>query len=223
MKPDFDKATLLPAIVQDHKSLEVLMVAFMDKEAYELTLSSGYAHYFSRSKNRIWKKGEESGNVQRVEEIRLDCDSDAILLKVQQKGVACHTGRMSCFFNNVTTNKIDGEVLEDMSSKYSAFDELFHIIEQRKNESSAKSYTALLFEKGENSILKKVCEEAGELCFAIKDKNRDEVIAEGADLIYHISVALSYSGVSIKEIENKIRSRFGVSGLEEKRQRGGEG
>jgi phosphoribosyl-ATP pyrophosphohydrolase/phosphoribosyl-AMP cyclohydrolase len=224
MQPDFSKAKLLPVVVQDHESLEVLMVAFMDKEAYELTLSSGFAHYFSRSKNRIWKKGEESGNVQAVQEIRLDCDSDSILLKVKQSGgVACHTGRRSCFFQNVSEDMLEGEILQDMSSKYNAFDRLFHIIEERKHESKESSYTASLFAKGENSILKKVCEEAGELCFAVKDKNRDEVIAECADLVYHMSVALSYSGVSIKEVEDKISSRFGVSGLEEKRQRGGEG
>lgn len=219
MSPDFSKSSLLPVIVQDGKSREVLMCAFMNEEAYNLTRESGYAHYFSRSKNRIWKKGEESGNVQLVRAIKLDCDMDTVLLEVEQVGgAACHTGRVSCFFNDVE-GKIDSEPIVDMSTKYNAFDELFHIIEERKRANPDESYTAKLFSKGENSILKKVCEEAGEFCFALKDGKREEVISECADLIYHLSVALSYGGVSIKEVEDKIRSRFGMSGLEEKRNR----
>jgi len=195
------------------------MCAFMNEEAYNLTKTSGYAHYFSRSKNRIWKKGEKSGNFQIVKSIKLDCDKDAILLEIEQVGgVACHTGRVSCFFNDINS-EFAPQPLVDMSLKYNAFDELFHIIEERKEANPDESYTAKLFSKGENSILKKVCEEAGEFCFAIKDRNRDEIINECTDLIYHLSVALSYTGVSIKEVEDKIRSRFGTSGLEEKKNR----
>ena len=195
------------------------MLAYMNEEAYNLARESGYAHYSSRSKNRIWKKGEESGNVQLVRAIKLECDMDTVLLEVEQVGgAACHTGRVSCFFNDVE-GKIDSEPIVDMSTKYNAFDELFHIIEERKRANPDESYTAKLFSKGENSILKKVCEEAGEVCFALKDGKREEVISECAYLIYHLSVALSYGGVSIKEEEDKIRSRFGMSGLEEKRNR----
>ena len=206
-------------IAQDAKSGEVLMCAYMDSEAYSLTKNTGLAHYFSRSKNRIWRKGEESGNIQKVEQMILDCDADTLLLKIEQIGAACHTGRRSCFFNAVDSNTPLSDPVETMDEKYNAFDTLYHIIEERKNASPDESYTAKLFSKGENTILKKVSEEAGEFCFAVKDKNPEDIVAECADLVYHVSVALAYSGVSMKRVEDKIRSRFGMSGLVEKRNR----
>ena len=177
-----------------------------------LQKKSGYAHYFSRSKNRIWKKGERSGNTQKVKEIRIDCDNDAILLLVEQKGVACHTGNRSCFFRkeDLKEEEVRMEVIENY---YDVLDILEDIIKAKKGSDPKESYTALLFSKGENSILKKVVEEAGEVCFAIKDKKKEEIIYEAADLIYHLLVALNYSGVSLEEVRKELKGRFGKSGL----------
>ncbi len=219
---DWDKNPLIPAIAQDFKTSEVLMLAYMNKESLELTLKSGVVHYFSRSKQRIWKKGEESGNIQNVKELFLDCDSDTILIKVEQVGdSACHTGKRSCFFKKIENSEIKeiGEKIFDPSLRYSVIDRLYHEIESKKDGDVEKSYTALLFQKGENSIIKKVIEESGELCFAIKDGNEEEIIHEGADLLYHVLVALKYREVSPERIKQELEKRFGVSGIEEKRNR----
>jgi len=211
-------AGLVPCVTQDAATGEVLMLAFMDEEAYAMTRQTGFAHYFSRSKGRIWKKGEESGNVQRVREIRVDCDNDAVLLRVEQTGAACHTGEKSCFFREVkfdaNLDKISGENLEisgvnsaQISEKNSAqisnensqisseispeipaqtqqkpsyhiLDELYHTILERKlNADPSASYVAKLFAKGENAILKKICEEAGEFALACKDASSANMVS----------------------------------------------
>lgn len=216
---NWQKNPLIPTIVQEHESGDVLMLAYMNKEALELTLSSGFAHYFSRSKQRIWKKGEESGNVQKIENISLDCDSDTLLLQVQQSGVACHTGRKSCFFKNITSGELVGDVDHKTVQKYSVSDLLYHTILDRKNADPQKSYTAQLFSKGENTILKKVAEEAAEFCLAVKDNDTQEIIYEAADLMYHMLVALGYKDISPQRIDDELRSRFGLSGIEEKNSR----
>lgn len=149
---------LIPVIAQDYKTQEVLMLAFMNKEALELSLQSGFAHYFSRSKQRIWKKGEQSGHTQKIYEILLDCDKDSLLVKVEQKGVACHSGAKSCFFNLVSQGEITNTALEsqaDMSVIYGVVDSLYHILQERKGADSKTSYTASLYHKGENTIAKK--------------------------------------------------------------------
>ncbi|MBI3874264.1 MAG: phosphoribosyl-AMP cyclohydrolase, partial [Arcobacter sp.] len=144
-KIDFEKQDgIIPVVVQDSKTLEVLMVAYMNKEALELTLETGFAHYFSRSKKRLWRKGEESGHTQKVVETLLDCDNDTLLLKVEQHGVACHTGRLSCFFTNLQNNEIVSDVVIEPNSSYSVIDVLYHTIQERKNGDSSKSYTSSL-------------------------------------------------------------------------------
>ncbi|NWF66747.1 MAG: bifunctional phosphoribosyl-AMP cyclohydrolase/phosphoribosyl-ATP diphosphatase HisIE [Campylobacterales bacterium] len=219
---NWEKSSLLPAIVQDSKSNEVLMLAYMNKEAYELTISTKFAHYFSRSKQRIWKKGEESGNTQIVKEILLDCDSDTILLKVEQVGgVSCHTGRVSCFYKNVLTNEHVTEPTQNMNDKYSITDRLYHVLLERKNSSPEVSYTSKLFHKGENSILKKVAEECAEFCFAVKDNSTDEIIYECADIVYHVLVALAYKDINPDRVKKELERRFGLSGIEEKNSRNG--
>lgn len=167
----WDKSPLLPTIAQDIKTKEVLMLAYSSKESLKLSLESGLAHYFSRSKNRIWKKGEESGNVQKIEEIYIDCDSDAILFLLNQSGVACHTGNPSCFFKkvNLSNFSLDSSLAKDSEPAYNILDKLYHTLQAKKFESADKSYTASLYAKGENTICKKIVEEAGELAFAIKD------------------------------------------------------
>ncbi len=217
---DWNKTPLVPAIVQDSESGEVLMLAYMNEEAYRKTLQTGYAHYYSRSREKLWKKGESSGNVQEVEEIMLDCDDDAILLRVRQTGPACHTGRKSCFFKDATSGAITSEPIQDPNEMYDdVIDRLYHIIQERKSADPESSWTAKLFSKGENTILKKVAEEAAEFCFAVKDKNREEIIYECADLVYHALVALASQDISPQLVRKELKRRFGTSGIEEKRNR----
>jgi len=219
-KLDWDKSTLIPAIVQDHESGEVLMLAYMDKEALSKTLQTKKAHYFSRTKQRIWMKGESSGNIQNIKDIYIDCDNDTILLKVEQVGgAACHTGRRSCFFTKLESGEVSGEVDEKTLENYSVIDRLYHTILERKGASPKSSYTASLLQKGENGYLKKVVEEAGEFCFAIKDNQKDEIIYEAADLAFHVLVALGDKGVNPDLIKQELKRRFGMSGIEEKENR----
>lgn len=210
---------LIPVITQDSSSNEVLMLAYVNKEALELTLKTGFAHYFSRSKQRIWKKGESSNHTQKIVDIFLDCDNDTLLFKVIQEGVACHTGRKSCFFTNIQNEKIVEDVLVDTSKTYSVIDSLYHTIQERKNEDTTKSYTAKLLKGDTNSMLKKIVEEAGEFCFAIKDKNKDEAIYEAADIAYHILVAMASLNIDPDRVKQELKRRFSISGIEEKNSR----
>lgn len=219
-KIDWEKMQgLVPVITQDASTKEVLMLAYMNKEALELSLSTNIAHYFSRSKQRIWKKGESSGHIQDIVEILLDCDDDTILLKVNQTGVACHTGRKSCFFTNVKTNEIISEVEVDTSAAYGVIDTLYHTIQEKKNTDPTKSYTAKLLQGEENSMLKKIVEEAGELTFAIKDNDEKEIIFEAADITYHVLVALASKNISPDRVKQELTRRFGMSGIDEKNAR----
>ncbi len=209
---------LLPVIVQDEKSLEVLMLAYMNKEALELSLTTNIAHYFSRTKKRIWKKGESSGNIQKIRSIYLDCDNDTLLLEVEQVGgVACHTGSKTCFFTRVDMEEAQSENL--MQTNYDIIDKLYHIIKQRASADPETSYTAKLLQGKENSLLKKIVEEAGEFCFALKDKDEKEVIYECADMVFHTMVALQRQNIHPDRIKQELARRFGLSGIEEKKQR----
>ncbi len=217
-KIDWSKQDLLPAIVQEVNSNKVLMLAYMNKEAVELTLKTNLAHYYSRSRKKMWKKGESSGNLQHVKEIYLDCDLDTILLKViQDGGCACHTGRESCFFNRVDIEEKPSEIIQDIN--YSVIDKLYHTIQERKLADPKTSYVASLFEKGDNSILKKVVEEAGEFSFAVKDNDEKEIVYEAADLAFHTLVALAHKNINPDLIKQELERRFGLSGIEEKNSR----
>jgi len=218
MKIDFEKNNgLIPVIVQDIDTNEVLMLAYMNEEALEKTLKTGYAHYFSRSRNRLWKKGESSGHTQEVKEILVDCDNDTILLKVKQNGVACHTGRKSCFFTNLKTGE---KVLDkEKEIEYNFIDKLYHTLLDRKNADPKTSYVASLYKKGENSLLKKVVEEAGEFCFAVKDNDKKEIIYEAADLAFHTLIALALKNIHPEAILEELKRREGISGIEEKKNR----
>jgi len=187
---------LLPVVVQEASNNQVLMVAYMDEKAYEETKATGEMVYFSRSRQERWKKGETSGNTQSVVSLALDCDQDTLLAKVNQKGVACHTGSYTCF----------GPTEEDTST--STLDDLEKIIESRKSESSENSYTAYLFEKGIDKMLKKVGEETAEVIIAAKNKDKEEVIYEVSDLMYHLMVVLNDQGVQWSEIEASLKERF---------------
>ena len=219
-KIDWEKMNnLIPVITQDATSNEVLMLAYMNKEALELSIKTSYAHYFSRSKQRIWKKGESSNHLQEIVDILLDCDNDTLLLKVNQSGVACHTGRKSCFFTKLTTNEIISDVEIDTSKAYGIINTLYQTIQSRKNDDPNSSYTAKLLKGKQNSMLKKIVEESGEFAFAIKDDDTQEIIYEAADITYHVLVALASKNIDPDRVKNELAKRFGISGIEEKNSR----
>ena len=219
LRIDWKKTPLVPVVVQDADTNEVLMLAYMNEEAFELTRDTGYAHYYSRSRKRLWKKGESSGHVQEVVQMLLDCDADTVLLKVHQHGVACHTGRKSCFFTDIRAQKTVAEPEVDTAAAYGVIDTLYHTILERKNADPKSSYTAKLLRGKENSMLKKIVEEAGELCFAVKDGNDEEIVYEAADLTYHVLVALGKKEISPDRVRQELARRFGISGIEEKNSR----
>ena len=192
-----NKEGLIPCITQDVDTKEVLMLAYMNQEAIDKTIESKEAYYFSRSRNELWKKGERSGNTQAVQSFSYDCDKDTILLKVKQKGVACHTNNYSCFFESIfDETKEESFVLSD----------LFKVIKERKAQMPEGSYTTYLFEKGLDKILKKVAEETGEVIIASKNNN-DELIYEASDLIYHLLVLLVNQGIDFTDILKELNSR----------------
>lgn len=195
----FDEKGLICAIAQDIESGEVLMQAYMNDEALEMTLQTGYAHYFSRSRNKLWRKGEESGHVQKVISISFDCDRDCVLMKIQQTGAACHTGEYSCFFDFLKGDKeaIGAEMLGKLQ----------RIVEDRKQNPVDGSYTSYLFEKGIDKIAKKAGEEAVEMVIASKNDDKEEFIGECADLLYHTLVLLREKGVSLSEVCTELNKR----------------
>lgn len=218
LKLDWQKIPLLPVIVQDSNTNEVLMLAYMDEEAYNLTKNSGYAHYFSRSRQRIWKKGESSNHTQEIVDILLDCDSDTLLLKVKQNGVACHTGRKSCFFTSLKDEKIVLEQEVNIEAIYGVVDTLYHTILERKSSNDKNSWTKKLLDNKE--LLKsKINEEANELAKAIEDEGDEQVIYEAADLLYHSLVGLASRDISPDRVKQELSRRFGTSGIEEKNSR----
>ncbi len=215
---DWDTSPLLPAIAQDACSGEVLMMAYMNKEALSLTLSTGLAHYFSRSRQKLWKKGESSGHIQHLKEAYLDCDSDTLLLKVEQIGVACHTGRLSCFFKKIDAHTTCIQAPQCIP-QYDIFDTIYHTIQERKHADPKSSYVASLLHKGDNGLLKKVVEEASEFAFACKDNDAHEIVYEAADLLFHTLVALGSKNIHPERVNDELKRRFGLSGIEEKNSR----
>jgi phosphoribosyl-ATP pyrophosphohydrolase/phosphoribosyl-AMP cyclohydrolase len=195
MEITFNKDGLVPVIVQDVYSNEVLMLAYMNQEAYDLTKETKVATYFSRSRQELWKKGETSGHFQYVKEIRYDCDQDALLLKVDQVGSACHTGNRSCFYRSELETSIKANILE----------EVYDVIKDRQKNPD-KGYTSYLFEKGIDKILKKVGEETAEVIIASKNNN-EETIYEVSDLFYHLLVLMVNQGITLDDIDKELRSR----------------
>jgi len=199
-KIKFDDKGLVPAIVQDVKTNAVLMLAYMNEESLRQTEEKGEMVYFSRSRQELWHKGATSGNTQKVHELKYDCDGDTILALVAQTGVACHTGNYTCFYESLTGG---GEY----SGGYGIIDELFAVIEDRKENPKEGSYTNYLFEKGIDKILKKVGEEAAEVIIAAKNAAADEIRYESADLIYHLLVMLSERGLTPGEVFAELEKR----------------
>lgn len=200
-KLKFDANGLIPAVAQDVKSGDVVMLAYMNKESLTETIKTGYATYFSRSRQQLWKKGETSGNVQRVREILYDCDGDALLLKIDQTGAACHTGEYSCFHSSLTGKD------ESAPASSHVLEDLFEVIEDRKANPVPGSYTNYLLEKGVEKICKKVGEEASETIIAAVKGSNDEVRYEASDLLYHLMVLISNQGMRPEELYDELRSR----------------
>jgi phosphoribosyl-ATP pyrophosphohydrolase/phosphoribosyl-AMP cyclohydrolase len=219
MNIDWNKNPLIPAIAQDAETNEVLMLAYMNAEAYTLTLETGFAHYFSRSKQRIWKKGESSNHTQEVKDVLLDCDADTVILKIKQNGVACHTGRKSCFFTSVMQDKVILDKEVDTDAIYGVVDTLYHTILERKNTpAEQKSWTKKLLDD-KTLMLSKIREEADEVCVAINEESDEQVIYESADLLYHTLVGLGYRDISPDRVKQELARRFGMSGITEKESR----
>ena len=193
----FDEKGLICAIAQDYESGEVLMQAYMNQEAFDKTLETGYAHYYSRSRQKLWKKGETSGHLQKVKTISIDCDGDCVLMRVEQIGVACHTGNYSCFFTDIKEGGLGAEMLGKLQ----------RIVLDRKENSEEGSYTSYLFEKGVDKIAKKVGEEAVELVIAAKSKQKEEIVGECADLFYHTLVLLADAGVTLSDVCTELKDR----------------
>jgi phosphoribosyl-AMP cyclohydrolase / phosphoribosyl-ATP pyrophosphohydrolase len=196
----FDENGLVPVVVQSIETNDVLMLAYMNKEALELTIKEGVATYYSRSRKSLWKKGETSGHYQYVKSLSYDCDGDSILLKVIQIGVACHTNKMSCFFNEVLSSDVD------IKNSY-LLEELYATIAERKKNPVEGSYTNYLFSKGLDKILKKVGEETAEVIIASKNKSSSEMIYEISDLVYHTLVLMVNEGIELKSIEEELKGR----------------
>jgi phosphoribosyl-ATP pyrophosphohydrolase/phosphoribosyl-AMP cyclohydrolase len=221
----FDSDGLIPAIVQDADNGEVLMMAWMNAEAVEKTVQTGFTHFFSRSRQKMWQKGESSGHVQEVVEVLFDCDADCLLVKANQKVAACHTGHRTCFYRNLQGGTVSeavfdaGQVYGDKDSR-EAFDRLYGVIADRKKNPAEDSYTSQLFTGGMEAIGAKVLEEAGELVEAAKAKGAKDVVHEAADLIYHAWVLLAQAGVSPDQVREELARRSGTSGLDEKKNRG---
>ena len=194
----FDEKGLIPAIVVDSISKQVLTLAYMNKESLKITMEKKLTCFWSRSRNELWLKGETSGNYQHVVSITSDCDNDALVISVEPDGPACHTGEKSCFFNTVYENP----ELKDFSLQA-----LVKLIEGRKTEKKEGSYTTYLFEKGLDKILKKVGEECTEVIIAGKADDKKETIYEIADLTYHVLVLMIQMGISIEDIHRELASR----------------
>jgi phosphoribosyl-AMP cyclohydrolase / phosphoribosyl-ATP pyrophosphohydrolase len=181
----FDEKGLVPAIVQDAQSKEVLTLAYMNEESLEKSLETGETWFYSRSRGELWHKGATSGNTQRIVEMRYDCDKDALLVLVEPKGPACHTGSYSCF-----SERMNGQTANLSNNRFAIINQLEQIIAERETERPEGAYTTYLFEKGIDKILKKVGEEAAEVIIAAKNRNHDELKWEVADLLYHLLVLL---------------------------------
>ena len=213
-KATFDEKGLLPAIAQDATTGVVRMQAWVTAEAVRATAESGYATFFSRSRNQLWKKGETSGNTLRVRQIRIDCDGDAILYLVDAEGPTCHTGKTSCFFRDGASED-DGppEAPAAILSRVAA------VIAERRASSSEKSYTSSLLQAGWPKILGKITEEAREVVESLPTDDKAHTAHEAADVIFHLLVGLEAASVPLEAVFAELRRRFGTSGLTEKASR----
>ncbi|MCM3217674.1 bifunctional phosphoribosyl-AMP cyclohydrolase/phosphoribosyl-ATP diphosphatase HisIE [Niallia taxi] len=200
----FDEKGLIPAIVQDAATKEVLTLAYMNEESLEKSLSTGETWFYSRSRSELWHKGATSGNTQQIVEIKFDCDKDALVVLVSPNGPACHNGTVSCFAESIYQNK-DAEIKE--LANYQILKDLEAVIQEREINRPEGAYTTYLFEKGVDKILKKVGEEAAEVIIAAKNRDTEELKWEAADLLYHLFVLLREQGLPFAEILKVLDKR----------------
>jgi phosphoribosyl-AMP cyclohydrolase / phosphoribosyl-ATP pyrophosphohydrolase len=198
----FDEKGLVPAIVQDADTKEVLTLAYMNQESLTKTLETGETWFFSRSRQELWHKGATSGNTQSVVSVKYDCDQDAVLVLVEPKGPACHTGAVSCFTEGVVTERTTSSLAD-----YQILQSLERLIIEREKDRPEGAYTTYLFEKGVDKILKKVGEEASEVIIAAKNRDKEELKWEAADLLYHLQVLLVEQGLPFKEVLKTLEER----------------
>jgi phosphoribosyl-ATP pyrophosphohydrolase/phosphoribosyl-AMP cyclohydrolase len=213
----FDERGLVPAVAQDRLTGQVRMVAWMSAEALERTLATGRATFFSRSRGKLWEKGETSGHHLNVHAVYVDCDADTVLLLVDPAGPSCHTGRPACFFRRL---EADGTLSETEREPTAFLSELEGEIASRSMGSGDKSYTKTLLDGGAEKIGAKLLEESRELAFALSDESEERVAAEAADVVYHLLVGLRLRGVALRRVIEVLAARAGTSGLEEKAHRG---
>ena len=197
----FDANGLIPAIVQDHYTKEVLTLAYMNAESLAITIDEGRTCFWSRSRQELWRKGETSGNVQHVVSITADCDADALVVEVVKDGTACHTGAESCFFQPVYLSE---------ELKAFSYEGLYRLIEGRKTDPKEGSYTSYLFDKGLEKILKKVSEESTEVIIAGSKRDKEETVFEISDLAYHVLVLMIELGISVEDITRELEKRHVV-------------
>jgi phosphoribosyl-ATP pyrophosphohydrolase/phosphoribosyl-AMP cyclohydrolase len=207
----FDASALIPVIAQDAENGQVLMHAYMNAEAVARTLETGLAHYYSRSRQRLWQKGQESGHVQRVRAILYDCDADTLLLQVDQAVAACHTGNRSCFYRELPGVGAAESRSEpaSLSWRLGVLTKVYRLILDRKRNPPEGSYVASLFAEGQNRILKKILEESAEVLAASKDVDRRQIIYEMADLWFHTLVLLAQHEIHPEEIAQELERRMG--------------
>ena len=208
----FDGKGLIPAVIQDWLDGTVLMLGYMNQEALAKTVATKRVHFWSRSRNKLWEKGETSGHTLHVKGLFIDCDRDTILVKAQPAGPTCHTGERACFFSGLdeqghivhrNTHDAQGGILESV----------LRTIRERRSHPQAGSYTSKLFEGGHDKILKKVVEEAGEVLLASKGGKKEEIVYEVADLFFHTLMVLGYHGLSLQDVDEELGGRFGKPGL----------
>ncbi|NDI36573.1 bifunctional phosphoribosyl-AMP cyclohydrolase/phosphoribosyl-ATP diphosphatase HisIE [Chengkuizengella sediminis] len=204
----WDDQGLVPAIVQDISSKDVLMMAYMNKESLKLSLETRETWFWSRSRQKLWHKGETSGHTQSIIRLNYDCDADTMLVFVNQKGPACHTGEQSCFFNEVAVSKSEDDVLKDHeANNFNILAVLESVIAKRYEERTEGAYTTYLFDKGVDKILKKVGEETAEVIIAAKNKDNEELTYEVSDLMFHLMVLLKDRDLPIKNIMKELEKR----------------
>jgi len=212
----FNEQGLIPAVAQDRLSGEVRMVAWMNREALAHTLESGNATFFSRSRGKLWVKGESSGHVLRVHSVTADCDADTLLLLIEPAGPSCHTGRPNCFFQRILP---DGSLVTEESEATPFLGELEHTIKKRAESTAEKSYTRSLLDGGPAKIGGKISEEAGELVAALLGESDERVLSEAADLLFHVLVGLRARGLEWRSVVGALAARTHQSGLAEKASR----
>ena len=207
MSLDFENNKLCVAIAQHYETKEILMVAYMNAEAYQKTLDSQRAWFFSRSRNKLWLKGEESGNHLNVVTLSVDCDKDAILLQVLPEGPSCHTGNRSCFFTKVNVKKTNN-ILEKRTEDSFVLEKLASIIAEKAKNKPKDSYTSKLLDDGISRIAQKIIEESGEVALAGNNRDKNETIQEMADLLYHLVVFLKALDIPLNEVWKELGNRM---------------